>query len=158
VGRSIGIVIDADDPIVPPASILERSKVKNHETTYRRKDGCRVPVLFGAALLPQPDDRVYIVSTGRDISERKRHDEERERLIGELRQSMARIKTLHGLIPICAVCKRIRDDRGYWNQIESWKRPSGSPARDSPSPPSTPRYPSAGRSRAVTTSPADTRA
>jgi len=103
------------------------------------------------------DGCVYIVSTGRDISERKRHDEERERLIGELRQSMARIKTLHGLIPICAVCKRIRDDRGYWNQIESWKRPSGSPARDSPSPPSTPRYPSAGRSRAVTTSPADTR-
>lgn len=39
-------------------------------------------------------------------------------IIGELRKAMDEIKTLRGLIPICAWCKRIRDDRGYWDQLE----------------------------------------
>ena len=36
----------------------------------------------------------------------------------ELREALAHVKTLHGLFPICSGCKRIRDDEGYWNQIE----------------------------------------
>ena len=39
-------------------------------------------------------------------------------IIGELRKAMDEIKTLRGLIPICAWCKRIRNDRGYWDQLE----------------------------------------
>lgn len=45
---------------------------------------------------------------------------ERERLIAELREAMATVKQLGGLLPICAGCKKIRDDKGYWNQIESY--------------------------------------
>lgn len=45
---------------------------------------------------------------------------ERERLIGELEQALSEVKTLSGLLPICSSCKRIRDDKGYWNQIESY--------------------------------------
>jgi PAS domain-containing protein len=56
----------------------------------------------------------------RDITERKRAEAERERLITELQDALANIKTLRGLIPICASCKKIRDDRGYWNQLESY--------------------------------------
>ena len=33
---------------------------------------------------------------------------------------MSEIKTLSGLLPICASCKKIRDDKGYWNQIEGY--------------------------------------
>jgi PAS domain S-box-containing protein len=58
----------------------------------------------------------------RDITERKRAEAERERLIGELRDALANVKTLGGLLPICASCKKIRDDKGYWNQIESFVR------------------------------------
>lgn len=43
---------------------------------------------------------------------------EKERLIGELREALASIRTLRGLLPICSSCKKIRDDKGYWNQIE----------------------------------------
>jgi DNA-binding response OmpR family regulator len=50
--------------------------------------------------------------------ERKEAALARERLIGELRSALANIRTLEGLLPICASCKRIRDDKGYWNQIE----------------------------------------
>jgi hypothetical protein len=38
----------------------------------------------------------------------------------ELTEALNQIKTLSGLIPICAACKKIRDDKGYWNQIESY--------------------------------------
>jgi phosphoserine phosphatase RsbU/P len=36
----------------------------------------------------------------------------------ELRKAISEIKTLRGMLPICARCKKIRDDKGYWNQIE----------------------------------------
>jgi DNA-binding response OmpR family regulator len=45
---------------------------------------------------------------------------EREHLIMELREALARIKTLSGLLPICAGCKKIRDDKGYWSQVDSY--------------------------------------
>ena len=52
--------------------------------------------------------------------ERKRAEEERGRLIFELQESLAKVRTLSGLLPICANCKKIRDDKGYWNQIETY--------------------------------------
>ena len=39
-----------------------------------------------------------------------------------LKETLANVKTLSGLLPICAGCKKIRDDKGYWNQIESYVR------------------------------------
>ncbi len=55
-----------------------------------------------------------------DITEAKRSAQERERLINDLQDALARVRTLSGLIPICASCKKIRDDKGYWNQIEQY--------------------------------------
>ena len=55
-----------------------------------------------------------------DISARKSAQSERERLIRELQDALAHVRTLRGLIPICAWCKRIRNDRGYWEQLESY--------------------------------------
>jgi len=46
--------------------------------------------------------------------------EARESLIIELRNALARIRTLSGMLPICASCKKIRDDKGYWNQLEAY--------------------------------------
>ncbi len=67
---------------------------------------CELLRLFGAAI-------GYLCA-------RKCVEEEREKLIVDLQDALARIKTLHGLIPICAECKKIRDDQGYWNQIEGY--------------------------------------
>lgn len=52
--------------------------------------------------------------------ERRHAEEEREQLITDLRQALANVKTLSGLIPICSGCKKIRDDHGYWNQLEAY--------------------------------------
>jgi len=55
-----------------------------------------------------------------DLTERQRAEAEREHLISELQDAMAKVKTLSGLLPICCGCKKIRDDRGNWNQLESY--------------------------------------
>jgi PAS domain S-box-containing protein len=55
-----------------------------------------------------------------DITERKRAEAERERLIVELQSALAHIKTLSGLIPICSGCKKIRDDKNYWHQVDTY--------------------------------------
>jgi PAS domain S-box-containing protein len=53
-----------------------------------------------------------------DVTERRHAQKEREDLIEELQDALASIKTLQGLIPICASCKKVRDDEGYWHQVE----------------------------------------
>jgi YesN/AraC family two-component response regulator len=50
----------------------------------------------------------------------KRFIAEREKLIADLQKALAEIKTLHGILPICANCKKIRDDKGAWKQMESY--------------------------------------
>lgn len=47
---------------------------------------------------------------------------ELRRLNAQLQEALGRVKTLQGLLPICAACKRIRDDRGYWHQVETYMR------------------------------------
>lgn len=60
------------------------------------------------------------IETLQDITALKRIEEERERLNIKLQDALLKIKTLSGLIPICAGCKKIRDDKGYWNQLEEY--------------------------------------
>jgi len=62
----------------------------------------------------------YLVGMGIDNTVRKRAEEERERLIAKVKEAFNSIKTLKGLLPICAKCKSIRDDKGYWSQIEKY--------------------------------------
>lgn len=45
---------------------------------------------------------------------------ERDRLVGELRDALEQIKVLRGLLPICAWCRKVRDDEGYWHQLETY--------------------------------------
>ena len=52
-----------------------------------------------------------------DITERKRAEDALLRERNKLQDALAQIKTLSGMLPICAGCKKIRDDNGYWNQI-----------------------------------------
>lgn len=55
-------------------------------------------------------------------TERRRAEEEKEKIIVQLQEALARVKTLSGLLPICASCKKIRDDDGYWHQVEVYIR------------------------------------
>lgn len=55
-----------------------------------------------------------------EIERRKAAEKERDALIKQLQTALSEVKTLRGFLPICANCKKIRDDAGYWNQIEGY--------------------------------------
>ncbi len=61
-----------------------------------------------------------VIGVARDITRRIEMEEERENLIAELQDAVKNIRTLRGMLPICASCKKIRDDKGYWQQIEAF--------------------------------------
>jgi len=76
------------------------------------------PVL--AILREVAEIRVELNLAQREIERRKRVEMENQRLIDELRLALSEVKTLRGFLPICANCKKIRDDEGYWQQIEKY--------------------------------------
>jgi len=55
-----------------------------------------------------------------ELELKKKQEEEREKLIGELKEAMSHVNKLSGLLPICMYCKNIRDDQGYWSQVEEY--------------------------------------
>ncbi|MCU0411856.1 MAG: PAS domain-containing protein [Bacteroidetes bacterium] len=58
--------------------------------------------------------------TVHDITHRKLVQQEQERLLAELQDALNNVRTLQHLLPICANCKKIRDDKGYWTQVEAY--------------------------------------
>lgn len=56
----------------------------------------------------------------RDITNQKNAEQEKNRLISELKRAINEVNTLSGMLPICTSCKKVRDDKGYWNQIEAY--------------------------------------
>jgi PAS domain S-box-containing protein len=85
----------------------------------RPRTGEPIHVEISAHLFSLKGSRV-VLSIARDITQRKRTEEEREKLIHDLQEALAQVKTLVGLLPICAWCKKVRDDEGYWEDVESY--------------------------------------
>jgi PAS domain S-box-containing protein len=101
--------------------VLTRGYSDVYEKEYRKKDGSVFPVELRTTLLKDTKGvPISMWAIVRDITERKRFEEDRERLIYQLKEALSKVKKLSGLLPICASCKKIRDDKGYWNQIESY--------------------------------------
>ena len=73
---------------------------------------------FGFILAPV-DERELKVAIEMAVF-RHRMEMEREELIGQLQTALAQVKALSGLLPICAECKKVRDDGGYWSQVEAY--------------------------------------
>jgi len=126
VGRTISFLVDTErsTELTPLLERVGRGEHISHfETVRRRKDGELVEVSLSLSPVRNSAGQIIGASTiARDIGERKKTERERERLVGELRKALGEVKTLSGLFPICAYCKKIRDDKGYWNQIELYIR------------------------------------
>jgi len=87
------------------------------ENRYLCKDGSYRWLLWNST---RDEGRGVIYGVARDITERKRAEQERERLLGELQAALAEVKTLRGILPICCYCKNIRDDENYWHEVEAY--------------------------------------
>ena len=87
----------------------------------KEKDGVTQHFIVTAKpLLDARGKVVGVVESFQDITERKQLEEEKEHLIQELKKSLEQVKLLSGFIPICASCKKVRDDQGFWTQVESY--------------------------------------
>ncbi len=91
------------------------------EADFLTMSGEAIPYLLTGYKFVQ-NDLNYIVGIGVDIRDRVKSEKEKETLIEKLQATLVQVKQLSGFLPICASCKKIRDDKGYWNQIESYVR------------------------------------
>lgn len=91
------------------------------EVGVRHKDGHEILVELRTRIVRSADGRVLgLHGATRDITERKRIEVERDKLIQDLTRALADVKQLSGMLPICSRCKKVRDDQGYWSQIEAY--------------------------------------
>ena len=63
-----------------------------------------------------------VIEKGELLHQLKEREEEKDKLIVELKKALSQVKQLSGLLPICAQCKKVRDDSGYWEQVEVYIR------------------------------------
>lgn len=89
------------------------------EMSFRHPDGKQRTVFISPHPIKNIDGSVVsIEGIVEDITDRKRVEEEREKLIKELQAALNEIKTLRGILPLCSFCKKVRDDKGYWEQVD----------------------------------------
>lgn len=100
--------------------VMAGNALEHVEAVFRTKDGREIIVEGNSNCHFVKSQPAYTRSIFRDITERRRVQQEREQLIADLQQALADVKRLGGLLPICAGCKQIRDDRGYWSQVEAY--------------------------------------
>lgn len=98
---------------------LHGEKQEPYEAEFWHKNGSRVHLRVTE--VPVLDDKGQVMGIEgivQDITEIKRAEADRERAIQKLEKALAEIKTLRGILPLCSFCKKIRDDQGYWEQVD----------------------------------------
>lgn len=118
-------LLHPDDREAAVAYVDEQIRKKQSwtlEFRLRTKDGGYKWILGRGKVSAWDENGNPVRRTGthKDITDRKAEELEREKLIQRLNKAIKDVKTLGGLIPICSSCKKIRDDKGYWNRLESY--------------------------------------
>ena len=110
-------------PECPLNLILNGEKEVSCEATKVDSDGIpRTYIVTARPFLDAKQELIGIVESFQDITDLKRVENVKSELIDELQDALDDVKKLSGLLPICASCKKIRDDQGYWKQIEVYIR------------------------------------
>jgi two-component system cell cycle sensor histidine kinase/response regulator CckA len=122
IGRDVSFIVPPDrtGELVDILGKLEKGeRIARMETERVRKDGSRLQVSMTISPLRNEAGRVIGASIiARDITARHQMEQERLALIAELQAALSKVKMLSGLLPICAGCKRIRDEKGRWQAVE----------------------------------------
>jgi hypothetical protein len=104
-------------------AIIDLTQAATEEFAVLRKDGTTFYVEVSCSNVTNDKGNVAgRMASFVDITPRKLIEMERETLIARLQSALAKVRTLRGLVPICASCKKIRDDKGFWHQVEAYIR------------------------------------
>jgi PAS domain S-box-containing protein len=99
------------------AQVRGGGQALSFENRYMHRDGSHRWLRWNST--PRSEEGV-IYAVARDVTAEKLAEEERSRLLGELRASLAEVKTLQEILPICSHCRKIRDDEDYWHSVEGY--------------------------------------
>jgi len=135
-------VLEIVDKVTPDLILLDimMPEMDGFEACEKLKEGEKtkdIPIIFltakidsddivkgfelGAAdYVTKPFKPAELMARVRTHLELKRSKEQQQKLIEELKESLENVKTLKGFVPICSYCKKIRDDSGFWNQLEEY--------------------------------------
>jgi PAS domain S-box-containing protein len=108
---------DRERTLKQNAAVRGGGKALAFENRYLCRDGSYRSFLWNAA--PHPTGRV-IYSVARDVTDLRQADAARATLVRELEATLAEVRTLRAILPICSYCKKIRDDGDYWHTVESY--------------------------------------
>jgi len=107
----------------PLLDTLKTGKYSYAEHIHYTLEGKKIYVEVSTSPIRDGEGKIsQVVHAVRDISERKRMEAEREKMIRELQEAVSKVKLLSGMLPICSSCKKVRDDKGYWTQLEAYIR------------------------------------
>jgi PAS domain-containing protein len=102
----------------PVLASFQDGLVHTTEMNYQTQSGISCFETTTSPLRNAAGEIISGIMVTRNVDQRKKMEEERESLIRDLNQALASIKTLSGLISTCASCKRIRNSKGEWEQME----------------------------------------
>lgn len=101
--------------------VLRGKAAETHEFPILHTSGETRWILLRTTIVREDHGEIIALEgIASDITGRKREEGERKRLIRNLRRALTEVKTLSGLLPICSHCKKVRDDQGYWRQIDAF--------------------------------------
>ncbi|MEP6733667.1 MAG: PAS domain S-box protein [bacterium] len=109
--------LDRDRTLKQNSDVRGGEQALSFENRYLCKDGSYRWLLWNAA--PDFGARV-IYSVARDITESKRVEADRDKLVRELRAALAEVRTLRAILPICSYCRQIRDEENKWDTVEGY--------------------------------------
>ena len=112
----IGVPLKIQDQVTGVLEVVDTAANRLSEMDLRLLEP-----LAAAATTAVENARLY-QRAQQEIAERKRAETAREKTIIELQDALAQVRTLTGLLPMCASCKKIRDDQGYWQAVEVYIR------------------------------------
>ena len=95
--------------------------VQRYQTQLKNAHGVLSDVIFNKAVFTDAKGVVIgLIGVVEDITEQNKANREKDKLILNLQEALQNVKQLSGLLPICSHCKKVRDDKGYWEQIETY--------------------------------------
>jgi DNA-binding NtrC family response regulator len=119
-GRAVEIL--TSPPEAGPFPIMVMTSYGNEQLAVEAiKAGALDYVVKSAeafAMMPRTVERA--LREWKLLTERREAVAAQQRLIAQLEEALSKVKTLSGLLPICSACKKIRDDQGYWSQVEGY--------------------------------------